>query len=124
MTGNSLDDYERGFCQIYAGGPYIPRDPSAGTRWIADADRPKAIAVWPNPARQQVHIAWRGDLRRMPRAFEIYDLSGRLRARGETASWRGEVLWDCADAPSGLYMIRILDFQGAPMAETSLLVLH
>lgn len=124
MTGNDLDDYERGFCQIYAGGPYIPRDPSAGVRWIGDGDRAQAIAVWPNPARQEAHIAWRGDLRRMPRGFEVYDLSGRLRARGETASWRGEALWNCADAPAGVYLARILDFQGGTIAVTSLRVLH
>jgi hypothetical protein len=124
MTGNSLDDFGRGYCQIFAGGPYIPTDPLLDVHWVADGAREKAIAVWPNPARDEVHIAWRGDLARMPRRFEVYDAGGRLTARGDTESWRGEVLWNCADAPSGFYIVRVFDFQGLRIADATVQVTH
>ncbi len=124
MTASPLDDFERGYCQIFAGGPYIPSDPLLDVHWVSNGAIDKAIALWPNPARDQVHIAWRGDLARLPRRFEVYDATGRLIARGQTESWRGEVLWNCAGAASGLYLVRVLDFHGLPIADATVHVRH
>jgi hypothetical protein len=112
MTGNYTVNFEAGIALIYAGGPYIPSDPSLGVRAVAGEEHSNAISIWPNPATTELHIAWRGDLKRMPRRFTIHDLVGTLVAQGEVASWRGEALWQCADAPSGAYVLSIMDYRG------------
>jgi len=124
LTAEPSRDRWTGIADLYAGGPYIPRDPLLGVHWVSDGANDNAIALWPNPAREQVHIAWRGDLARLPRRFEVYDATGRLIARGQTESWRGEVLWYCAGAASGLYLVRVLDFHGLPIADATVQVIH
>jgi hypothetical protein len=121
INGDGWDDllggwpdvnFDAGVAAVFAGGPYIPRDPSLGVRAVAGEGRSNAISIWPNPATTELHIAWRGDLKRMPRRFAIHDLLGRLIAQGEVESWRGEALWQCADAPAGSYILSIIDYRG------------
>jgi hypothetical protein len=118
MSGTYTVNFESGYAAIFAGGPYIPRDPSLGVKHITSENRSGAIAVWPNPATTELHIAWRGDLHRMPRRFAIHNLLGQLVAQGEVESWRGEALWQCDDAPAGVYILSIQEHQGAMIATT------
>jgi hypothetical protein len=60
-----------GSAAIYAGGPDIPRDPSLDVQTLAVETRSNAISMWPNPAATELHIAWRGDLKRTPRGYRI-----------------------------------------------------
>jgi hypothetical protein len=55
----------------------------------------------------ELHIAWRGDLKRMPARFVVHDMLGTEVASGEVQPWRGEALWRCAEIPSGVYMVSI-----------------
>jgi hypothetical protein len=116
MTGNSTVNFDAGIAMIYAGGPYIPRDPSLGVRAVTGEGHSNAISIWPNPATTELHIAWRGDLKRMPRRFAVHDLLGKLIAQGEIESWRGQTLWQCEDAPAGTYILSIMDYQGELIA--------
>jgi hypothetical protein len=118
MTGISTVNFDAGIAVIYAGGPYIPRDPSLGVRAIAGEGHADALSVWPNPVTTELHIAWRGDLKRMPRLFAVYDLAGKLIAQGDVESWRGEALWQCADAPADVYILSISDYRGEVIATT------
>jgi hypothetical protein len=120
MTGNSTVNFESGIAMIYAGGPYIPADPSLGVRAVASERRNDAITIWPNPATTELHIAWRGDLKRMPRGYRIHDMSGRLVAQGETPSWRGEMLWQCEDVAAGTYVLSIYDWQWELLATAAI----
>jgi hypothetical protein len=118
IGGNYAVNFEAGIAAIYAGGPYIPRDPSLGVRAIAGEGYIDAINTWPNPVTTQLHIAWRGDLKRIPRRFSIHNLLGQLIAQGEVESWRGEALWQCSDAPAGVYILSIQDYRGELIATT------
>jgi hypothetical protein len=102
-----------GIALVLAGGPEIPRDPSSGVRQISLEEKSDAISVWPNPARDELNIAWRGDLKKMPRRFTVHDMSGREIARGEVESWRGEALWHCAGVASGAYVLTVHDEHGS-----------
>jgi hypothetical protein len=88
---------------------------------IAGAQHEDAIAIWPNPATTEVHIAWRGDLRHMPRHFTVYDMLGRQVAAGDVESWRGEVIWQCGDHASGGYIIKIEDYRRQQIATARVL---
>lgn len=112
MCGYYAVNFNAGFAAIYAGGPYIPRDPSSGVEEIAVAGRSDAISTWPNPLSDQLHIAWRGDLAHMPERFQVHDLLGRLIADGGLDTWRGESLWHCADVAPGIYLLSIFDRDG------------
>jgi hypothetical protein len=132
VTGDGWNDameayaaygFNAGIAVLYAGGPYIPRDPSLSVEYanpVAGVRR-DAVSVWPIPAREELHIAWRGDLSRMPTRFAVHDVLGHLIARGEVESWRGEALWRCEDVPSGAYFLTIYDTQGALIATSQLL---
>ncbi len=125
VTGDGWNDliggwgtvnFNSGVAAVFAGGPYIPRDSSSGVRDLAVAGRPAAISTWPNPMVDELHIAWRGDLSMMPERFLVHDLPGRLVAEGHVESWRGEALWRCGDAESGVYLLSILDGNGHLLA--------
>jgi hypothetical protein len=118
MTGIPTVNFDAGISVMYAGGPYIPRDPALGVRAVTGEGRSDAISIWPNPVTTQLHIAWRGDLKRMPRRFAIHDLLGQLIVQGEVESWRGEALWHCADAPAGAYVLSIFDYRGELITTT------
>lgn len=114
-----------GAAVVFGGGPYIPRDsmPLSAIRDIAIDGRRAAISVWPNPATDVVHIAWRGDLWRTPERFVVHDALGRLVASGEADHHRGEVVWRCGGRPTGAYLLTIFDRSGAIIA-TSAIVKH
>jgi hypothetical protein len=118
MTGYFGYDNYNGIARVFAGGPYIPRDPSSGVRTVATDERSDAIHLWPNPVTAQLHIAWRGDLKRMPRMFVIHDIRGSEIARGTVESWRGEAIWNCTDVPAGNYLLSIYDYTNALMTTT------
>jgi hypothetical protein len=107
-----------GIALVLAGGPEIPRDPSSGVRQISLEEKSDAISVWPNPARDVVNIAWRGDLKKMPRRFVVHDMVGREIAHGEVPAGSGAARWQCGDLPSGVYLVSIYDERGNPVATT------
>lgn len=119
LAANPAVDHNGGVAVIFAGGPYIPRDSSiSGVHDVAVAGIHNAISSWPNPATNDLHIAWRGDLKRMPSNFAVHDLLGRLVAEGNVEQWRGAALWHCADVPAGTYLLSISDADGALIATT------
>ena len=90
--------------------------PASAIRDIALEGHRAALTVWPLPAHDVVHIAWRGDLRRMPARYRVHDLLGRPVATGEVAPMRGELVWDCSALPPGAYLVALLDAHGATIA--------
>jgi hypothetical protein len=114
------DDTDRGAVIILAGGPYIPvDDPSMGVREVVTGERPRSVFIWPMPVADELNIAWRGDLERMPARFEIFDIGGELVARGAVDPYVGSALWRCGDAPPGAYVLRVLDDDGRPLGTAS-----
>jgi hypothetical protein len=133
VTGDGWDDLlgsnsqygafvHQGIALILAGGPYIPRDSATlSVRDVAIAGKPAALSLWPNPVRDELNIAWRGDLKQMPARFEVHDITGRLIASGTIESWRGQALWRCADLPSGAYMLCVFDQSNQSIATTEVI---
>ncbi|HVZ40491.1 MAG TPA: T9SS type A sorting domain-containing protein [Candidatus Kapabacteria bacterium] len=121
MIGYSERGFHAGFAAIYAGGPYIPRDSTSGVEDVAVAGVRTAISVWPNPARDELHIAWRGDLHRMPTRFTAHDMLGRLVAEGRVEPWRGEALWNCSGRPAGVYILSIYSDDNSLLATTRII---
>ena len=106
-----------GIAIILAGGPYIPSDdPTVGVRHIPLENKSTALSLWPNPVRDELNIAWRGDLKHMPRRFEIHDMLGRLVSSGSVPDGDGAALWQCADRPSGAYLLSVFDASGTFLA--------
>ena len=109
----------RGVAVILAGGPYIPSDdPTVGVHQLALENKSAALSIWPNPVRDELNIAWRGDLAHMPRRFEIHDMLGRLVSSGSVPDGDGAALWPCADQPPGSYLLSIHDADGHRLATT------
>ncbi len=108
-----------GIAMLFFGGPYIPRDPTMGVEVVAGEGHAQAISVWPNPAREELHVAWRGDLRRSPRIFHVHDGGGRLVASGEVDASSGGALWRCGGAAAGVYIVSIQDAQGSLLASVT-----
>jgi hypothetical protein len=112
----------RGIAVIVAGGPYIPNDdPALGVHEVALERKPNALSLWPNPVRDELNIAWRGDLARMPRRFEIHDMLGRLVASGSVPDGDGAARWRCSEEPTGDYLLSIFDVDGIPLASVHFL---
>jgi hypothetical protein len=88
---------------------------------VAGEGHGDAVSVWPNPLSEDLHIAWRGDLRRMPHRFAVHDMAGREVARGEVESWRGEALWHCAGVASGAYVLSVYDARGVLITSARLI---
>ncbi|MEP7219771.1 MAG: hypothetical protein ABI876_12695 [Bacteroidota bacterium] len=107
-----------GIAYILAGGPDIP---SAGVDVIAGEGHVSAISIWPNPAREALHVAWRGDLKRMPERFIVHDMDGHKVASGAVESWRGEAVWQCAGVANGTYLVTIYDHDGRVIATTKVI---
>jgi hypothetical protein len=104
---------DKGIVVILAGGPYIPvDDPSMGVREIVTGERPRALFLWPNPVRDHLNIAWRGDLRRMPSRFEVFDELGARIADGTVDEFAGGAIWRCGEVSAGTYMLQVLDAAG------------
>lgn len=122
IEGYGSRGFNEGIAVIWAGGPYIPRDSlTIGVVDVAVAGRRDAISIWPNPAVADLHIAWRGDLHRMPARFSVHDLMGREVAIGSVEPWRGEALWHCADRPAGVYLVSVYDERGDLLVTTSII---
>jgi hypothetical protein len=106
---------------IFAGGAYIPHKLLTGSVKVVPIEGHAAgLFVYPCPAKDQVKIAWRGDLERMPERFEVRDLLGCLVASGEVEPYRGAALWECKDAPTGIYMLNVFDRNGGSIATASI----
>jgi hypothetical protein len=75
--------------------------------------------LWPNPVREELNIAWRGDLKRMPAIIELHDLLGRLIDRQPLESWRGSGRWDCSGFQAGMYLLEVYDRLGHLLATTT-----
>jgi hypothetical protein len=118
---NSAYGFNAGVAFILGGGPDIPRDASLGVEAVAGEGHSDAVTVWPNPLREDLHIAWRGDLRRMPERFVVHDMAGREIAHGEVEWWRGEAVWHCAGAGSGAYLLTVYDEHGTLISSARLL---
>lgn len=116
MGWNGHYDHEGGIAVIYAGGPYIPGPKTSGVDVVAGEGHDRAIAIWPNPAMNELHIAWRGDLKNMPTRFAVYDLLGNDIAHGSVEPWRGAALWNCSAVAAGVYVLTISDDRGALIA--------
>ena len=76
---------------------------------IAGEGHERAIAVWPNPVRDHLNIAWRGDLKRMPNRFTVHDMLGQLVASGEVEPGHGAALWRCENVVDNLYVVSMFD---------------
>jgi hypothetical protein len=112
---------DKGIVVIIAGGPYIPvDDPSMGVREVVTGERPRALFVWPNPVRDHLNIAWRGDLMRSPSRFAIVDTRGVEIASGEVGPEAGAAIWRCGDVAAGAYVLRVLDEQGHTIGVTTI----
>ena len=126
-NGDGWEDYLGGggftssAAYVVAGGPYIPRDAAMGAVRDAGGERSDAFSVWPQPARDVVNVAWRGDLRSWPRTILVHDIGGRVVARGEIEAGAPAVQWDCSLAPRGSYLLTLLDAGGAVIATTTIL---
>ena len=130
VTGDGWEDllssqwnygFHTGIANLFAGGPYIPRDPASGVRTVSTPDHPQAFHVWPNPVRDALHIAWRGDLRQMPHRYAVHDILGRHLYEATVESWRGELVWDCSTQPSGSYLVSLVAADGSQIATISVI---
>ena len=96
-TGNN------GVAVVFAGGPEIPApDSVAGIRTVTVGHHEDAVWLWPNPVRDELNIAWRGDLDRMPERFIVTDLVGRRVAWGDVEPWRGAAVWHTESVSAGV----------------------
>jgi hypothetical protein len=111
---------DKGIVGILAGGPYIPvDDPSMGVRHVVTGEHPRALSIWPNPVRDRLNIAWRGDLTHRPARFEIVDARGAILADGTVDPSVGLATWNSAAVPPGLYVVRVYGERGVPLATTT-----
>lgn len=118
IAGDILFGIYDGIAIVFAGGPYIPRDSSASSvEDIAIGGVSDAVSVWPNPVRDELHIAWRGDLRSFPARFTVHNTLGSLVAEGSTEAWRGQAVWSCAAQPAGTYVLRLYSERDFLLAE-------
>jgi hypothetical protein len=118
---NSYVNIRAGIAAIYAGGPYIPSPKVSGVEAIAGEGHEQAITVWPNPLRDDLHIAWRGDLRRTPRSFRIHDILGRDVAHGDVPAGTKAALWRSGDLPSGTYLLSVYAHDGTIITTTPII---
>jgi len=122
IVANSAWLLNAGVAVIFAGGPYIPTDdPTVGVRQEAVAGESGGLFLWPNPVEGELNIAWRGNLVRMPRRFEVHDIMGRLVARGSVESSIGSARWECSEVPGGTYLLSVFDRNGARIAATTVI---
>ena len=121
VTGDGWRDYlganerwgafvDQGIAMVLAGGPYIPTDdPTTDVQEVPIAQRSGGLFLWPNPVRERLNIAWRGDLRPMPERFELYDTQGRYCAGGNVDPAIGSAMWERGETASGTYFLRVMD---------------
>ena len=133
VNGDGYDDqisadYRRGLfvntgiAIILAGGPYIPFDDTT----VSVAEYPVGgesggLYLWPNPVVDELHIAWRGNLKQKPARFVVYDINGRKVVSGEVDPYLGAAIWRCNDVPSGTYLLVAYDPKGNAVASVGVL---
>jgi hypothetical protein len=122
ITGEGLYPdrwWESGITMIIAGGPYIPNDePTVSVQEVALENHTDALSLWPNPVREKLNIAWRGDLARMPRRFEIRNMLGQLVTQGTVPDGDGAALWNCREQPAGPYLLSVYSDNDVLVATT------
>jgi len=129
-TGNGYDDYltgnpswyglDQGIVMLLEGGPYIPTDdPTVSVREEPIAGEAGGMSLWPNPVREELHVAWKGKLPKRPARLRIADMAGRTVAERDVAGFRGEAIWRCGGVASGTYLVTVLDRTGEPIAATT-----
>ena len=123
LTGNgSWGSNNQGIVVLLEGGTYIPTDDTTSTvQEISTQEHPAAFHIWPNPVRDELYIAWRGDLKNPPSLLVVYDINGREVVSGAVEAWRGEVLWRCADVSAGTYFLTIYNTNGTMIASTTII---
>lgn len=111
-----------GIAVIFAGGPYIPNDDTTtGVVEYGVAGESGGLYVWPNPVVDELHLAWRGNLKRMPARFAVYDLLGRVVGERDVDTWSGAALWNCPDLPAGACLLTLFDPKGSAIATARVL---
>lgn len=132
VNGDGWSDYltanpgwfgnDAGIAMILAGGPYIPRDDgSSSVQDIPAEGKEDALAVWPNPVRDILNIAWRGDLQRMPRRFELHTIIGERVSGGVVEPSVGAAVWQCEGVASGSYILTAYDGENRVIATTTVI---
>ena len=95
-----------GVAIVLAGGPYIPfDDPSTVVEEVPIAGESGGLFLWPNPVRDVLQIAWRGNLKEKPVRFAVFDMVGREVVSGRVDPYVGAARWDCASVASGAYIL-------------------
>ncbi|MGE3800671.1 MAG: FG-GAP repeat domain-containing protein [Candidatus Kapaibacterium sp.] len=131
-TGNGWSDYltanpswfggDQGIVILLEGGPYIPTDDTtSGVQEVATDEHRAALHIWPNPVVDEMHVAWRGDLKSSPSFLRIYDMAGRLIVEQDVDGWRGEALWKCGAVASGSYLLVVYDHNEHAIAQTNII---
>ena len=95
-----------GVAVVLAGGPYIPfDDPSTVVEEVPIAGESGGLFLWPNPVRDVLQIAWRGNLKEKPTRFAVFDMVGREVVSGTVDPYVGAARWDCVSVASGAYIL-------------------
>ncbi|MEZ4784607.1 MAG: FG-GAP-like repeat-containing protein [Candidatus Kapaibacterium sp.] len=132
VSGNGWEDYltanpgwfnlEQGIVILLEGGPYIPTDDTtSGVEVVATVEHGSALHIWPNPVTDELHVAWRGDLKASPSLLRVYDMSGRLVVDGSVEGWRGEAVWKCGSVAVGSYLLVVYDRNERMLAQTNII---
>lgn len=106
-----------GIAIVLKGGPHIPFDDTT----LSVAEYPVAgesggLYLWPNPVADELHIAWKGNLKVKPSRFAVYDLLGREVVSGDVDPHRGAAVWRCGSVAAGTYTIVAYDAAGGAIA--------
>ena len=110
IFGNFNYRSQGGIGVIFAGGPYIPNDDTTtSVEEYPVAGESGRLYLWPNPVADELHLAWKGNLKRMPARFAVYDLLGRLVAEEEADTWSGSAVLPCTALHSGTYCLVVYD---------------
>ena len=113
---------DQGIAILLEGGPYIPNDDTTlSIQSIATEEHEAALHIWPNPVVDELHVAWRGDLKSSPATLRVFDLNGRQIVEGDVDGWRGEALWKCGSVSPGTYLLIVYDHQEVPIARTRII---
>lgn len=133
VTGDSYDDFlisdptygplvNTGIAFLLTGGPDIPLDDTTlNVRSYPVAGDPDGLFLWPNPVGEELHIAWKGNLKRIPVRFAVYSWDGREIVSGPVDPYRGSALWTCATVPPGRYLLIAYDNTGRTIGSAPVL---
>ena len=113
---------QQGIAFVLAGGPEIPLDdPSMAVEEYPVAGESGGLYLWPNPVEDELHIAWRGNLRLMPARFKIFELNGELIIESDADAHHGEMLWKCAGVAAGIYLLIVYDNDNNRIADARII---